>query len=35
LEGIAVTETAPQKAGNQLHPILAPRPGLKRAGAGH
>jgi len=35
LEGIAVTETAPQKEGNQLHTILAPRPGMKRAGAGH
>ena len=35
LEGIAVTETAPKKEGNQLHTILAPRPGMKRAGAGH
>jgi len=28
---VAVTETMPQKEGNQLHTILAPRPGVKRA----
>ena len=27
LTDVAVTETAPQKEGNQLHTILAPRPG--------
>jgi len=27
---IAVTESEPQKEGNQLHTILAPRPGVKR-----
>jgi translation initiation factor IF-3 len=28
---IAVTESEPQKEGNQLHTILAPRPGAKRS----
>ncbi len=28
---LAVTETMPLKEGNQLHTILAPRPGAKRA----
>jgi translation initiation factor IF-3 len=27
---VAVTESEPQKEGNQLHTILAPRPGVKR-----
>src|SRR5688572_9820330 len=31
LESIAITESEPQKEGNQLHTILAPRPGAKRA----
>jgi len=31
LGDVAVTETMPQKEGNQLHTILAPRPGAKRA----
>ena len=30
LADIAMTESDPQKEGNQLHTILAPRPGLKR-----
>ena len=30
LGDIAVTESDPQKEGNQLHTILAPRPGMKR-----
>jgi translation initiation factor IF-3 len=30
LTDVAVTETAPQKEGNQLHTILAPRPGGAR-----
>jgi len=34
LESIAITESEPQKEGNQLHTILAPRPGAKRA-TGH
>ncbi len=34
LESIAVPELEPQKEGNQLHTILAPRPGTKKA-AGH
>jgi translation initiation factor IF-3 len=29
LGDIAITETDPQKEGNQLHTILAPRPGAK------
>jgi translation initiation factor IF-3 len=29
LQDIAITETNPQKEGNQLHTILAPRPGAK------
>jgi translation initiation factor IF-3 len=28
---VAVTESEPQKEGNQLHTILAPKPGMKRA----
>ena len=31
LGDLAVTEQLPQKEGNQLHTILAPRPGPKRA----
>jgi translation initiation factor IF-3 len=31
LAEMAVTESEPQKEGNQLHTILAPRPGAKRA----
>lgn len=31
LSDVAITEANPQKEGNQLHTILAPRPGLKRA----
>ena len=31
LGDIAVTESDPQKEGNQLHTILAPRPGMKRS----
>jgi len=31
LSDVAITETNPQKEGNQLHTILAPRPGMKRA----
>jgi len=31
LQDVAVTENNPQKEGNQLHTILAPRPGVKRA----
>jgi len=31
LEDVAVAETIPHKEGNQLHTILAPRPGVKRA----
>ena len=34
LESIAITESEPQKEGNKLHTILAPRPGAKRA-TGH
>ena len=30
LGDVAVTESEPQKEGNQLHTILAPRPGTKR-----
>ena len=30
LVDIAVTESEPQKEGNQLHTILAPKPGMKR-----
>ena len=30
LVDVAITETAPQKEGNQLHTILAPKPGMKR-----
>jgi translation initiation factor IF-3 len=30
LDEMAVTESEPQKEGNQLHTILAPRPGVKR-----
>jgi translation initiation factor IF-3 len=30
LDAMAVTESEPQKEGNQLHTILAPRPGVKR-----
>ena len=30
LGDMAVTESDPQKEGNQLHTILAPRPGMKR-----
>src|SRR5262249_42407350 len=32
LETAAVAETAPQKEGNQLHTILAPRPGATKKG---
>jgi translation initiation factor IF-3 len=36
LEAIAIAELEPQKEGNQLHTILAPRPGAKKAaGTGH
>ena len=28
---VAITESDPQKEGNQLHTILAPKPGVKRA----
>ena len=36
LDSIAVTESEPQKEGNQLHTILAPRPGAKKSGTtGH
>ena len=35
LETIAVAESPPQKEGNQLHTILAPRPGQKRQTSGH
>src|SRR4029079_11620440 len=31
LVDIAITESEPQKEGNQLHTILAPRPGMKRS----
>ena len=31
LTDVAITESDPQKEGNQLHTILAPRPGAKRA----
>jgi translation initiation factor IF-3 len=31
LEDLAVIESDPQKEGNQLHTILAPKPGAKRA----
>ena len=31
LGDIAITESDPQKEGNQLHTILAPKPGVKRA----
>ena len=31
LGDLAVTESMPQKEGNQLHTILAPRPGARRA----
>jgi translation initiation factor IF-3 len=31
LDEMAVTESEPQKEGNQLHTILAPRPGVKRS----
>ena len=31
LQDVAVIESDPQKEGNQLHTILAPRPGAKRA----
>jgi translation initiation factor IF-3 len=34
LGDIAITETLPQKEGNQLHTILAPRPGARRSHAG-
>ena len=33
LQEIAVAETVPHKEGNQLHTILAPRPGVKKAAA--
>jgi translation initiation factor IF-3 len=32
LETLAVAESAPQKEGNQLHTILAPRPGVAKKG---
>jgi translation initiation factor IF-3 len=32
LETLAVAESAPQKEGNQLHTILAPRPGAAKKG---
>jgi len=31
LVDVAITESEPQKEGNQLHTILAPKPGMKRA----
>jgi translation initiation factor IF-3 len=34
LVDIAVIEQDPQKEGNQLHTILAPKPGMKRSGHG-
>ena len=33
LSDIGIIEAEPQKEGNQLHTILAPRPGLKKAAA--
>jgi translation initiation factor IF-3 len=31
LEAVAVAESDPQKEGNQLHTILAPKPGSKKS----